>query len=396
TVNTAPTIADQTFSVVENTANGTAVGTVQASDAETNNLMFSITQGNTGDVFDINQNTGAITTAGALDFETDPTYTLTISVSDGSLSATADITVSVTNVNDNAPTIAGQTFSVAEDAANNTEVGTVQAADADMDNLTFTITSGNTGDVFDINRTTGVITKAASLDFGTTPNYITIYPAADFTVSSTNNTINVPGYANVYTVDVETTLTNWTITSSNNAIIPDAEIQKLSNTRFLMVVNRYFIITGSNSRAIRLTVSGMGGDDLTITVNQTRNTVTAMSPNILEPFVGVIANNSYFVIEYQQSSTQYSVERSILDTRVQDFVGGSGIHNTTVSVSPASNIRLRDNNPRTASQVFFHLTPPSGSTSTYAIITFTSETDPKLKENFVIILRPPSGGTFKV
>ncbi|MBC6426481.1 MAG: cadherin repeat domain-containing protein, partial [Ekhidna sp.] len=272
----------------------------------------------------------------------------------------------------------------------------------------FTITSGNTGDVFDINRTTGVITKAASLDFGTTPNYtlvikvsdgklsgtanITIYPAADFTVSSTNNTINVPGYANVYTVDVETTLTNWTITSSNNAIIPDAEIQKLSNTRFLMVVNRYFIITGSNSRAIRLTVSGMGGDDLTITVNQTRNTVTATFPNIVEPFVGVIANDSYFVIEYQQSSTQYSVERSIFDTRVQDFVGGSGIHNTTISVSPASNIRLRDNNPRTASQVFFHLTPPSGSTSTYAIITFTSETDPKLKENFVIILRPPSGG----
>ncbi|MBC6427265.1 MAG: cadherin repeat domain-containing protein [Ekhidna sp.] len=146
-VNTAPAITEQTFSVPEDAVNGTAVGTVQASDAETNNLMFAITAGNTGDVFAINEGTGALTTAGALDFENTSTYTLTVSVSDGSLSATANVTINVTNVNDNAPTITDQTFTVAEDAANNTAVGTVQAADADMNNLMFTITAGNTGDV---------------------------------------------------------------------------------------------------------------------------------------------------------------------------------------------------------------------------------------------------------
>ncbi|MBC6425478.1 MAG: hypothetical protein GDA51_03230, partial [Ekhidna sp.] len=56
--NTAPVIADQTFSVPEDANNGTAVGTVQASDAETNNLMFAITAGNTGDVFAIVEGTG--------------------------------------------------------------------------------------------------------------------------------------------------------------------------------------------------------------------------------------------------------------------------------------------------------------------------------------------------
>ncbi|MBC6425345.1 MAG: cadherin domain-containing protein, partial [Ekhidna sp.] len=98
TANTAPTIADQTFSVPEDANNGTAVGTVLASDAETNNLMFSITQGNTGDVFAIVEGTGAITVAATLDFEITQSYTLKVSVSDGSLSATADITVNVTDV----------------------------------------------------------------------------------------------------------------------------------------------------------------------------------------------------------------------------------------------------------------------------------------------------------
>ncbi|MBC6409684.1 MAG: cadherin domain-containing protein, partial [Ekhidna sp.] len=82
----------------------TAVGTVQADDADMDNLMFAITAGNTGDVFDINRTTGGITTAGSLDFETDPTYTLTVSVSDGNLSATADITINVTDVDETATT----------------------------------------------------------------------------------------------------------------------------------------------------------------------------------------------------------------------------------------------------------------------------------------------------
>jgi len=97
---TAPEIADQTFSVAEDAANGTTVGTVQAADPKKDELTFSITDGNTGDVFAINTNTGAITTAGSLDFETAPTYTLTISVSDGKLSTTANITVNVTDVNE--------------------------------------------------------------------------------------------------------------------------------------------------------------------------------------------------------------------------------------------------------------------------------------------------------
>ncbi|MDE0470660.1 MAG: cadherin repeat domain-containing protein, partial [Ekhidna sp.] len=185
-------------------------GTVAASDADGNALTFTITAGNTigdgGEVFALNETTGALTvkTAAPLDYETvaNRTFTLTVRVSDGTLSETADFIVNVTNVNDNAPTIVAQTFSVAESAAVGTVVGTVAASDADGNALTFTITAGNTigdgGEVFALNETTGALTvkTAAPLDYETVANRTftltvrvsdgTLSETADFIVNVTD------------------------------------------------------------------------------------------------------------------------------------------------------------------------------------------------------------------
>ena len=190
--NEAPTIAAQTFSVAEDAASGAAVGTVMATDADNDGLTFSITNGNASDAFAINASSGAITVAGTLDHETTPTFTLTVQVSDGIATANAVITINVTNVNDNAPTIAAQTFSVAENVANGTAVGTVAATDADGDNLTFTITAGNTGDAFAINGTTGAITIAGTVDYETTQTYTLTVQVSDGTnTAEADITINV-------------------------------------------------------------------------------------------------------------------------------------------------------------------------------------------------------------
>ena len=101
--NTAPMIADQTFSIAEDAAVDTEVGTVQAADAENDNLTFSISSGNTGDVFALNAGEGLLTVAKALDFETDSIYTLKVSVSDGTDANTADITINITDVEEIAP-----------------------------------------------------------------------------------------------------------------------------------------------------------------------------------------------------------------------------------------------------------------------------------------------------
>ena len=101
--NSAPMIADQTFSIAEDAAVDAEIGTVKATDAENDDLTFSITSGNTDDAFAMNASSGLLTVAKALDFETTMTYTLKVSVSDGTDPNTADITINVTDVEESPP-----------------------------------------------------------------------------------------------------------------------------------------------------------------------------------------------------------------------------------------------------------------------------------------------------
>ena len=184
-----PVMSRQTFSIVENAAIGTAVGTVDASDEDGDVLTFSITAGNTDDTFRLDAGTGEITVAGALDYETTSTYTLQVSVLDGALSDVADVIIDITDIrNEHTPVMSGQTFSIAENAATGTSVGTVVANDEDGDALNFTITAGNTGDAFQINAGKGGITvkSSAPLDFETMPTFtLTIEVSdGDFLVSA--------------------------------------------------------------------------------------------------------------------------------------------------------------------------------------------------------------------
>ncbi len=100
--NTAPVItAAQGFSVAENVALATVVGTVVATDADANSTLsgWTIVSGNTGSAFAINAATGQITVAGALNCEGTPSYSLGVTVSDGTAtSAAATVVVTVTNV----------------------------------------------------------------------------------------------------------------------------------------------------------------------------------------------------------------------------------------------------------------------------------------------------------
>ncbi|SHK49015.1 PA14 domain-containing protein, partial [Rubritalea squalenifaciens DSM 18772] len=169
--NAAPVATDATFSVSENAAAGTSVGTVSATDPDVGDtLTYSITAGNGGGEFAINSSTGEITTTVALDYEAAAQYVLTVEVSDGSLTDTATITVDVTNVNE-APVANGASGNVNEDAAVGTTVATVTSTDPDAgDSATYAITAGNDGS-FAIDSSTGVITSAAGLDYETTSSY---------------------------------------------------------------------------------------------------------------------------------------------------------------------------------------------------------------------------------
>jgi hypothetical protein len=88
------------FSISENPAIGTPVGSLTATDADSDPLSgWTIVSGNEDGAFALDSATGELTVAGILDHETAASYTLEVSVSDGKeASDSAMVSVSVVNV----------------------------------------------------------------------------------------------------------------------------------------------------------------------------------------------------------------------------------------------------------------------------------------------------------
>ncbi len=107
-INTAPIFTDGTAftrTVAENTAAAVNIGTViTATDTENDTLTYTLIGNPDASAFDIDSSTGQLKTKAALDYETKNVYTVTITVSDGSLTDTIAVTINVTDV-DEVPTI---------------------------------------------------------------------------------------------------------------------------------------------------------------------------------------------------------------------------------------------------------------------------------------------------
>ena len=183
--------ASYAFSVAENSAGGTSVGSVSATDPNSDALTYSITGGNTGSAFAIGGSTGTVTVKGSLNYETTSSYTLTVEASDGTNKATATVTVTVTNVNET-PSFASSSysFSVANRARVGTGVGSVTATDPDGDTLAYSITGGNTGNAFAVNGSTGVITVAGSVS-QSNPFYALTVQASDGKGGTASATVTI-------------------------------------------------------------------------------------------------------------------------------------------------------------------------------------------------------------
>jgi len=199
--NDAPVLpASGPFSVGENAADTDAVGTITAAtdiDLPADTITYSITGGTGAALFQID-NSGNITVDGNgnFDFEGGTTsYTLDIVANDGTVdSNTITVTVNITDENDAPVLPASGPFSVGEDAANTTSVGTINAAtdeDVPADTITYSIAAGNTDSIFAIDANTGEITIAdnTNLDFEATNSYTLDIVANDGTVDS--NTVSV-------------------------------------------------------------------------------------------------------------------------------------------------------------------------------------------------------------
>ena len=150
---TAPTDPDGGNLTITVTAVPTG-GTLQTADGTEVTSSTTLT---------VSQLTGLVFTPDAnLNSDTTEFGSFTYTVSDGSLSDSGTVSISVTPVED-APELMGvMEFSLNE---NTTAVADITATDADGDTLTYSISGGTDQALFDINASTG------ALGFKTRPNY---------------------------------------------------------------------------------------------------------------------------------------------------------------------------------------------------------------------------------
>ncbi|XP_068760232.1 protocadherin Fat 4-like [Montipora capricornis] len=183
----APVFSKQIFhgNIREDASTGSRVLKVEATDADegTNGQVKFSLQGTDNGNFSIDSS-GFIHTATQLDYENTKVYILNVTAEDGGsppLSSSAQVNITVINVNDNVPVFdtSLQASMVRENVAIGTRVVRLNATDADGNQLSFSILSGNTGGAFVIHLTSGVITVAAKLDREKTENYTLAVEAQD-------------------------------------------------------------------------------------------------------------------------------------------------------------------------------------------------------------------------
>ena len=182
-----------TRSVSENTAAGVNIeDPVSATDPDSGDTLTYTLGGPDASAFDIGRTSGQLRTRTALDYETKNTYTVTVTVTDGSLSDEITVTISVTDVAET-PTNRGPVFtegssttrSVAENTSAGLNIGApVAATDADNDSLTYTL-SGLDAASFAIARTSGQLKTLAALDYETRGSYTVTVTVSDGSLTDT-------------------------------------------------------------------------------------------------------------------------------------------------------------------------------------------------------------------
>jgi hypothetical protein len=146
-VNEAPTFATTTAtrSVAENTATNQNIGAAfTATDVDSGTtITYSIPTRGDATAFSIDSSTGQLKTKNALNYENDNAYTVVVTASDGSLTDTITVTISVTDVNEAPAFSAGTTISniSATKGTAITSVTLPEATDPDANTtITYTVT----------------------------------------------------------------------------------------------------------------------------------------------------------------------------------------------------------------------------------------------------------------
>ena len=175
----------------EGLSSGFTLLTASAIDEDSGDtLTYSLSGINNAD-FAIASSSGLISTTKSLDYETVTSYSLTVSVSDGTITITTSLSITVNNKNDE-PAFTNAPYSAAVDENDaGAAVYTVSASDQDTaDSLTFFLVGSGSAD-FVLDSSTGVVTLARALDYESTSSYFLSIIVLDDNGGSATTNLNV-------------------------------------------------------------------------------------------------------------------------------------------------------------------------------------------------------------
>jgi len=221
--NNAPVIEAQTFTVNEDISDAVTIGSVKATDADQDELTFSISA-NDNDLFEIT-NSGSLSLASgkSLDFSVKAQHQIVVSVSDGEDEIKGNITVKVTEVEpvNQSPQLEDLSFEASEDISDTVIIGVVEASDPEGDTLTYAIQQ-NSGELFEIDENTGELSlvEGQNLDFELSQEHtITISVSDGTTTTEATITIMVGNIADSLSEDSTSFVTKWKTEVANEEII---------------------------------------------------------------------------------------------------------------------------------------------------------------------------------
>lgn len=340
----APTFtSSNTKSIPENT---TAVLTVTATDTDSNTgtLIYSISTNYTGGNLDGSKftisNTGALAFVTGRNFESpsdsdsNNTYLVTVTVSDGFNSAGQNIVVTVTNLNE--PTIFTSPAS-ASVSENTTAVLTVQATDPDAGTtLSYSIPTTFTGANAD--GTLFAITNSGVLTFVTAPNFES--PADNDSNNVYLVTIKVSDGATDVTQNISVTVTNIDEIAPTVPTTVTATVAENSSGTVLVLTSTDTDANAALTYSIPVITTGSNIDGSKFRISSTGILSFAAAPNFEAPTDN--GSDNIYLVTVQVSDGTFTVTRNITVTVTNineaPVVPGSVsvAENTTQVLNPAA------------------------------------------------------------
>ena len=339
---TAPVVAaGQTFSYAENQAAGAQVGAVSATDAGgVTAFRFSANNSTTSadGYFQIDA-TGKITltaagaAAGAAtnDFETAPnqfTYGIQAGDAQGLWSAVTNVTLKVTDVNEDSVAFNGATpvdgvptytYQYKEKSAEGATLGTVSATGA-ITSPTFTIVGGNTDGWYQINSSTGAISLTAA---GVTSL------ANDFSRLANTRTLQVQATSGTATATVNVVLIE---TDATGPVISGPAGTNLAS-EITVDENQIAVLTLGADEIAEWTIVG-GDDQLLFNIDPTTGAITFKSAPDYERPADANGDNVY-TFQVQAKDAAGNVTVQTITVRVLDlnaaFTGTNATNGGTAS-----------------------------------------------------------------